>query len=468
MPAIAVPAFALTWWFGCYLVGRDPGRAVLWRAGGALGAYALAVAAWSVAPGSAAAEVLLCVPALGWAGALAALLPRGVPERRLVDVGWAYASALFLVLAVLLPGVGKLVALAPLAGATALVLRHRDRFRPHPLPAALSATALIHAVGLAVVLAPGDLGPPEPLIAALGLDLLLFGFLIAVADAAEAGERLVPDLRRSLFAAVAAILLCAGPATLTLLAAPRTAAVVVPQFVLVAVVLGAVGLAGPVRTALDRVAFLHQDRLRLDRAALLMAAEALPRRHERHRMIALDPDEFTRLTRRALEDFGDTARLLRSPLLELPAVERRLRERGPGRAEQSLVRVAELRAVLAEQVRKLKPAAGFGTTEEWRCFNALHYCHVLGLRPYDRSPRTDNLDGDALRALEWFRYGVPRETLERWTAQGADLVAARLWQDLVSADPRWLSRTAAGEHVARTDRSHTTRRPEGRQTPQTG
>ena len=36
MPAIAVPAFALTWWLACYLVGRDPGRTVLWRAAGAL------------------------------------------------------------------------------------------------------------------------------------------------------------------------------------------------------------------------------------------------------------------------------------------------------------------------------------------------------------------------------------------------------------------------------------------------
>ncbi|OJF09570.1 hypothetical protein [Couchioplanes caeruleus] len=466
MPAIAVPAFALTWWLGCYLVARDPARVVLWRAGGALGVYAVAVAAWSVAPGSAVAEVLLCVPALCWSGTATALLPRGVPERRLVNVGWAYASVLFLILAVVLPGVGKLVALTPLAGATTLLLRNRDRFRPHPLPVALSATALLHAVGLTVLLAPGDLGPPEPLIAAIGLDLLLFGFLVAIADAAEAGERLVPDLRRSFVAAVAATLLCAGPATLTMLAAPRAAAVIVPQFVLVAVALGAVGLAAPVRAALDRVAFLHQDRLRLDRAALLMAAEALPRRHERHRLIALDEQEFRRLTRRALEDFGDTARLMRSPLVELPMLERRLRERGPGLAEQSLVRAAELRAVLAEQVRKLKPAAGFGITEEWWRYNALHYCRVLGLRPYDRSPPTDNLDGDALRALEWFRYHVPRERLNRWAAEGADMIAARLWRDLLSTDPRWLTRAATGAYVARIDPSNTTRRPKGRRNPQ--
>ena len=62
-----------------------------------------------------------------------------------------------------------------------------------------------------VVLAPIDLGAPELVLAAIGLDLLLMGFLVAVADAVEAGERLLPDLRRSLVAAVVAALLVGGP-----------------------------------------------------------------------------------------------------------------------------------------------------------------------------------------------------------------------------------------------------------------
>ncbi|MFI5494565.1 hypothetical protein [Actinoplanes sp. NPDC051859] len=460
MPAVAVPAFALTWWLGCYLVARDPSRALLWRAAGALGAYAVAVAVWSVAPGSVAAEVLLCVPALCWAGVATALLPPGVPERRRAELGWAAAVPVFLGLAVALPGLGKLVVVAPLIGAMVLLLLHRGQVRPHPLPAALAATAVLYAASLGVLLASGDLGPAEPVLVAIGLDLVLFGFLVAVADAVEAGERLAPDLRRSFVAAAAAVLLCAGPATLTMLAAPRTAAVIVPQFVLIAVVLGAAGLPGPMRTVLDRVAFLHQDRLRRDRAELLMAAEALPRRRERHRLIALDEDEFRRLTRRALDDIGDVARLLRSPLVELPTVERRLHTRGAGAAEQSLVRAVELRAVLVEQVRELKPAVGFDTTAQWRHYNALHFCRVLGLRPYDRDPRTDGLDRDAVRAVEWFRGQVPPESLEQWVREGAELVADRLWRDLVATDPRWLTRAVSGVRaVALVDRSNTTRRP---------
>ena len=246
-------------------------------------------------------------------------------------------------------------------------------------------------------------------------------------------------------AAVAAGLVCGGPAALTMLAAPGLRVVAVLQFVVVAMVMSAVGLAGQVRAGLDRIAFLQDERLRADRAALLLAAEALPRRRERHRMIALSEEEFRELTRRALEDFGDVGRLLRNPLVDLPTVDRRLQARGPGVANQPLVRVAELRAVLAEQVNRLKPAgAAAGVTDEWRFYNALHYCCVLGLRPYDRAPQTDGMDRDARRALDWFRRYVPRRSLRRWKTEGAELVAARLWRDLVTTDPRWLSRAATG------------------------
>ncbi|GID94791.1 hypothetical protein ACFQFC_29060 [Amorphoplanes digitatis] len=439
VPAIAVPAFALTWWLGCYLVGRDPTRPLLWRSAAALIAYAVAVVAWTLSPASALAQLLLCVPALFWAGVAAGLLPRAAPEYRPANRGWPILAAVFLVLAAVLPGVGKLVALAPLAGAMVLLMRYRERVRPTALPSALAAAAALYALGLVVVLAPIDLGAPVLVVAAIGLDLLLMGFLVAVADAVDAGERLQPGLGRALIAGAAALLLCGGPAVLTMLAAPGLGAVTLLQFALVAMVVGAVGCAGQLRAGLDRLAFLGDERLRQDRAALLLAADALPRRRERHRMIALDAEEFQRLTRRALEDFGDVGRLLRNPLVDLPAVDRRLAARGPGVAEQPLVRAAELRAVLSEHVLRLKPAGAFGTTEEWRYFNTLYYCCVLGLRPYRRRSLPDGLDRDARRAVDWFRRYVPRRSLHRWQAEAANMVAAHLWRDLVSTDPRWLA-----------------------------
>ncbi len=439
MAAIAVPAFALTWWLGCYLVGRDPTRALLWRAAGALVAYAIAVAVWSLAPGSGAAQLLLCVPALCWAGVSVGLLPPSAPEHRQANRGWPVLALVFLLLTAALPGVGKLVALAPLAGGMALLLRYRERVRPDSLPSALTAAAVLYALGLVVMLGPVDLGPPAVVLAAIGLDLLLMGYLVAVADAVDSAERLLPDLRRSLLGAVLAMGVCGGPAALTMLAAPDLEVVTVLQFVLVAAVLSAVGLAGQLRAGLDRLAFLQDDRLRLHRTMLLRAADALPRRRERHQMPALEAEEFRRLTRRALEDFGDVGRLLRNPLVELPAVDRRLAARGPGMADQPLVRVAELRALLSEHVARLKPAGVFGTTEEWRFFNALHYCTVMGLRPYQRGPQPEGLDRDARRAVDWFRRYVPRRSLRRWQAEGAAMVAAQLWRDLVRTDPRWLT-----------------------------
>ena len=111
---------------------------------------------------------------------------------------------------------------------------------------------------------------------------------------------------------------------------------------------------------------------------------------------------------------------------------------------RAVLAAAELRTVLAEHVVRLKPAGAFGTTEEWRFFNALYYCCVLGLRPYQRGPQPEGLDRDARRALDWFRRYVPRRSLRRWQAEAATMVAAHLWRDLVSTDPRWLAGTGGG------------------------
>jgi hypothetical protein len=440
VPSFAVPVFALTWWLACYVVGRDPARALLWRAAVALATFAAGVAAWTVAPAGPAAEVLLCVPALAWAGAAIGLLDEALPERPQIERGWLVLSVVFLVMIAALPGAGRLVALAPLIGGVVLLCRFRDAVRPKLLPAAVTAVAVLYGLALTALLLPVDLGSPALVLAAMGLDVLVLGFLVAVADAVGSGERLPSDLWRSAVGAVAAALLVGGPAALTMLAAPALRAVTVLQFVLVAIVMAAVGLGGPVRRGLDRVAFAQDDRLRLDRAALLLLAEALPRRRARHTLIALSEEEFYRLTERALLNYGDLGRLLRSPLIDLPTVDRRLTGLT---ADRPLARAIELRAVLVQSVARLKPPGLFGTTDEWRHYNALQYCCVLGLRPYQRFPKTDGLDRDARRALEWFRRYVPKRRLRQWQSEGTRIVARRLWGELMSTDPRWLSRTTA-------------------------
>jgi hypothetical protein len=440
VPAIAVPAFALTWWLAAYLVGRDFRRPVLWRAAGALASYAVAVAAWTVDPDGTAAQILLCVPALVWAGVTVGLLPDEMPERRRIDRGWLILSAIFLATVVALPAEGRLVALAPLIGGLVLLWRFQDKVQPRLLPAAVTAAAGLYAFGLVVLLVPIDLGSPALVLAAMGVDLLVLGYLVAVADAVDAGERLLPDLRRSAVSGLVGALVVGGLATLTMLAAPGQRVVLILQFLLVAAVMSYAGLVGPARRGLDRIAFPHDDRLRLDRAALMLLAEALPRRRERHHLIKVSEAEFRRLTLRALDDFGDLGRLLRSPLIDLPTVDRRLTGHG---AEKPLARAIELRAVLQESVARLKPDGLFGTTEEWRHYNALHYCCVIGIRPYERQLNSEGLDRDSRRAYDWFRRYVPRRTLREWQREGATLVADRLWGELVRTDPRWLTRAGA-------------------------
>lgn len=455
MALLVVPAYALAWWLAGYLIGRDPRRVLLQRAAAALVAYAVAAVAWTLDPQSAVTGNLLCAPALLWAGVATALLPHDAPEHRQVNRGWLPIVLVFGVPAALLPGVGKLVALAPLVGALVLLLHYQERLLPRRLAAALVVAAALYALGLVVVLAPLDLGSPALVLAAIGLDQLLLGFVVAVAHAADAGERLVPDLRRSLLLALAATLLCAGPAAVTMLALPGDPVVTVLQCGLVAVVLGGLGAAGPLRSALDRFAHLGDERLLGERSGLLRAAEALPRRFPRARLATMDEEDFRRLTLRALLSYRDAGRLLRSPLVELPAVDRRLAARGPGLGDHPLVRVAELRALLGEQVERLKPAGGTGPSvgEEWRFYNAIHYFCVAGLRPYDRSPRTNGLDRETRRVNDWFRQYVPRHTLHRWQWEAAGIVAGRLWRDVVATDPRWFTGGAGAA-----PRSTTTRR----------
>ncbi|MDR6325421.1 hypothetical protein [Actinoplanes couchii] len=424
MPAIAVPAFALTWWLSCYLIGRDPRRASLrWPACGLL-SYALGVAVWTVAPGSEAAEILLCVPALCWAGAVVALLPLTPVERRPIDRGALTLGALFLLIIMFLPQVGRLVVLAPLVGALVLLWRMRAQVSPVSLPLALTSMAVLYTAGLALLLFP--FGGEVPAIAAIGVDLLVFGYLMAVAHAAESGERLGPDVRRSLAGGLTAALLLGVPAGLTIWLAGDKDVVTVLQFVVVAAGATVAGLGDLVRRAMDRLALGDDSGLRADRSALFLNADALLRRREPRRLEALGEPEFLRLTRRALTDFGDLNRLARSPLTDLPLVGLRL----AGREDQPRARAGALRAVLRECVSELRPAGPFGTTDDWRHYNVLQFCCVLGLNPYSRRVRVDGLSREARLVVDWFRRYVPEDVTKQWLREAAMVVAERLWTEM--------------------------------------
>ncbi|MEV0900963.1 hypothetical protein [Actinoplanes sp. NPDC049802] len=426
MPAIAVPAFALAWWLACYLISRDPKRATLrWQAA-ALVSYALGVAAWTMAPGSDTAEILLCVPALCWAGAVVALLPLTPTERRSVDRGALALGAAFLLMIVFLPQAGRLVVLAPLVGGLTLLWRLRAQVTPRMLPAALTVMTVLCTAALGLLLFTS--GGARAAIAALGLDLLVAGYLVAVAHAAETGERLRPDLRRALAAGLAVVVLAGIPAAATMFLVPAHDGVAALQFVVLAAGATPAGLGGQVRRLLDRLALADDGPLRSDRAALFLNADALLRRRQHRRLNTVGETEFLRMTRRALHDFADLNRLARSPLTDLPSVERRL----AGREDQPRARARELRAVLRESVSALRPPGPFGTTDDWRYYNVLQFCCVLGINPYARRPKTDGMSREARLAADWFRRYVPEAVTKQWIREGAMIVAERLWSEVAT------------------------------------
>jgi hypothetical protein len=391
-------------------------------------AYGISVVLWTVEPDSAAAQIFVCVPALFWAGAAVGLLPDSYPERRHLDRAWLIVSSVVLIVVVALPHDGRLVALFPLAGALVLLWRARERVQPPMLPAAMVVAAVLYAVALTVILRKGA-GYDGLVLAAIGVDLLMLGFLVSVAEALDLGERLRPDLMRAMTAGVAGSIVAGGLASLTMIAADAGTAVTVLQYALVAVVMTLIGLTAAVNRGLDSVAFFHDSRLRASRSGVLQLGVALPRRREPHRLLRTSEEDFARFTRYALDNFRDDGRLLRSPLIELPAVDRRVNGRT---LEEPLARVAALRALLGEAVDRLRPPGQFSTGDPWHHYSALHFCNVLGVDPTRRRLRTDGLDREARQALSWMHQYVPPRVLRRWQVEGAKVVATRLRDELLS------------------------------------
>jgi hypothetical protein len=182
--------------------------------------------------------------------------------------------------------------------------------------------------------------------------------------------------------------------------------------------------AHPAQNALDSWILAMFPRLREQRRESRAAENAAARVDPTVDFAAMDEAEFTRLTRRALSHLGDLPRLAASPLTQLPIIEQRLRARGI--EPNTLARAAELKTLLAERIAHLRPANGatYGTSDEWRHYNALYYPYVAGLKPY--AAHAADLDSGQRTVLEWFRAQVPERTLHNWQNAAARLVALDL------------------------------------------
>jgi hypothetical protein len=173
------------------------------------------------------------------------------------------------------------------------------------------------------------------------------------------------------------------------------------------------------------VTFSGSPLLRADRAALRRTEAALPLRKDSP-LDQLDDETFVRLTRRALGHYGDLSKLVASPLTALPIIDARLASRGA--PDQPLERANELKALLADRIAALKPRDGgdFGTTEQWRHYNALYFPYVAGVRAYAQNATAAGLDPVARRAWQWLATEVPQRSLHNWQNAAARVIAADL------------------------------------------
>lgn len=442
MLVLAVAAFSVAWWLGLYLAGRDPADPAMRRAGLGLVSYALALAFASF-DGSvvdALGYVFAGLPALIWTGVLLALLPDDAAWRAPAERAWRW---------VVLPlGVAELVAAAvagggwepltavlvllPLAAAVWLVLRAlAGPLRQQRRQGVVVLATLLFGLGAVAVLVPMAWLPDGVVLAAVGIDLVVLGVVVAVTNALEAGEALGADLRRSAVGALLAAVVFGGQVGLVALASGSSDALRALAFGVVGAAVAVVTLASAVQAAVDRLAFAGTPALRslrASRAELRDASDALPRRDERARLADLDDDAFARLVRDALRNYGDLGKLVASPLLALPAVDARLAHGGragqDGHDGHALDRATELKALLLESIERLRPRdADFGTSDEWRYFNALYFPYVAGIRPYRRQPDLSGLDDTSRRAFDWLRRYVPERTLYNWQNAAARVVA---------------------------------------------
>lgn len=438
---LSAVGFGVSFWLGLYLLKQDARAPLLRRAALGLLFYAAALMLSEMAQGAPSpwlgwlARALLWWPALFWVGALLCLLPdaqranweRGWQGWVLLLGGLLSAQALlsgalgirvprWLALLALLAVVGPLLAVA------ARVWWARRGVLLQEAAGVLAVTTLFFALGVGLLVIP--LGLPRPLVLlAIGGDLLVLGLAIGWLDAFDLGEAFWPDLLRSASSSVLAALLFSGQVGLVILVVGGAEPLRWLLFGTLAAAIFASLFAAPLQDALDR-ALLPAEASR-QRTALRAVEGALPRRGPASPLFD-DAEKFARLTRRALGHYNDLPRLVASPLTTLSALDARLAARGV--EDNPLERASELKVLLAESIERLKPPdeADFGTSDEWRYYNALYFPYVIGLRPYSHRATHDDLDPAAREALTWFRSQVPPRTLYNWQNKAAELVALDL------------------------------------------
>ena len=304
-------------------------------------------------------------------------------------------------------------------------------WQPRPVVGYVVVATLFFALGNAILVIPLGLVPSWLALASTGCDVVLLGVAVAMWDAFDEGQALRSDMLRSFVATGVVVVLFGGQALIGMAMTGERTALTVLLFTSIAIAITINVLADPLAGLLDRLAFSRSPALRADRATLRRTESALPLRSA-NPLGHVDDETFARLTRRALGHYGDLSKLVASPLTALPTIDERLAARGA--PDQPLERANELKALLADRIARLKPRDGgdFGTTEQWRHYNALYFPYVVGVRAYAQNATAAGLDPVARQAWQWFVTEVPQRSLHNWQNAAARLIAADLRGNMVA------------------------------------
>ncbi|TVX93461.1 hypothetical protein [Paenibacillus agilis] len=260
-----------------------------------------------------------------------------------------------------------------------------------------------------------------------GAALLLFAVRLLIKELAAQGEAYLPDFLRSLDYSVIFTTIFSGQIALLIqLSSSWNSMTIFLLLISICISITFQVFVYPLRAILDSIAFFMFPKLREERAHLRMVEDVQTRLDDEAEPEEMDEEELYRHTRRALSQFGDLQRLAASPLTKLKLIDTRLHDRG---ADDDVVeRAIELKSILLESIGYLKPRQDedFGTSDEWRYYNALYFPYIVGIKPYSMRYSSDKLDASALEALAWFRTYVPERTYYNWQTAGAKLVALRL------------------------------------------
>jgi|CXWL01.1.fsa_nt_gi hypothetical protein len=415
--------YAFTLWLGAYVLARNSQKMAVRLTGWGLLAYAIALATqilfhqFILTPALACgASVILLLPALLWIGAALHLLPVENSARPILIRVWLVASIPLAILTQLNAWFAALIVLALVLCAGMIAkLAFTSHFKN--TFALLAVIALFVTLSAGLLILPLNWIPISWGMTLLGLDLIFLGVTITAWDAFDEGESIRAHLVRSFVSN----LYYAG--TLALITALFTDNV---SLLLILITFGILTqtFSNSIQSLLDSLTLSR--RLNDERQTLRQTADALPLLSTLE-TDSIDEEQFTRLTRRALSHLGDLPKLATNPLVNLPIIT----------GTNPLDRTHALKSLLVQSIQKLKPQsdAKFGTTDEWRYYNAVHFPYVLGLKPYTRRADYDSLDETSRLALDWFQTSVPERTLHNWQNTAAKLIAedirrSRLKRDL--------------------------------------